>query len=158
MSISPGTRDRLTAGLSRIVRTGRHLSVRAADAINGPLPSFGWALLVPLEQGGEQRSSALAARAGVDVSVASRQLATLERSGYVERRPDPADGRAVLLHLTEAGARALAATRALRCEWAAAALADWDEEDARQLGRLLERLAGDLDRAVVAAPAARAPS
>ncbi|MGY1622531.1 MarR family winged helix-turn-helix transcriptional regulator [Geodermatophilus sp. SYSU D00965] len=146
MPITPDTCDRLTAGVARIVRTGRHLSARAADAVYGDLPSFGWALLVPLEQDGEQRCSALAARAGIDVSVASRQLAALERSGYVERRPDPDDGRASLLHLTEAGAAALAGTRAARSEWATTALAAWDEDDAQQLSAFLERLAADLER------------
>jgi DNA-binding MarR family transcriptional regulator len=158
VSISPETGDRLTSGLARVIRSGRHLSVRAADALYGDLPSFGWALLVPLEQDGEQRCSALAARAGVDVSVASRQLATLERSGYVERRPDPHDGRASLMHLTDEGARALAVTRALRAQWAGTALADWDEDDARLLSGLLERLATDLDRASSAVPSPAVPS
>lgn len=153
--ITPETRDRLTAGVGRVIRSGRQLGVRAADALYGDLPAFGWALLVPLEQDGEQRCSALAARAGVDVSVASRQLAALERAGYVERRPDPQDGRASLVHLTDEGVRALAVTRALRARWAAAALADWGEDDARLLSGLLERLATDLDRApAVVHPAA----
>jgi DNA-binding MarR family transcriptional regulator len=150
--ISPETRDRLTTGLARVIRSGRHLSVRAANSLYGDLPSFGWALLVPLEQDGEQRCSALATRAGVDVSVASRQLAVLERSGYVQRRPDPHDGRASLMHLTEEGARTLAVTRALRAQWAGTALAGWDEDDARLLSGLLERLATDLDQASVAVP------
>jgi DNA-binding MarR family transcriptional regulator len=145
------TRDRLTAGVARIVRTGRQLSARAADTLGGDLPSYGWALLQPLERDGEQRCSALAARAGIDVSVASRQVAVLERAGYVRRRPDPDDGRAALLQLTPAGADALAATRTLRSAWAATALAGWDEEDARLLGDLLERLAADLDRSAAAA-------
>ena len=158
MPITPGTRDRLTTGVARVIRSGRHLSVRAADSLYGDLPSFGWALLVPLEQDGEQRCSALAARAGVDVSVASRQLAALERSGYVERRPDPHDGRASLMSLTDEGVRALAVTRALRAEWAATALADWDEDDARLLSGLLERLAADLDRALPAVSSPAVPS
>ena len=106
----------------------------------GELPPFGWGLLVPLERDGDQRCSALAAQAGVDVSVASRQLAVLERSGYVERRPDPQDGRASLLRLTDSGADALAAARDLRSDWALTALAGWDEDDARQLTDLLDRL------------------
>ena len=109
MPVSPETRDRLTAVLSQLVRTGRHVSSRAAAQLYGDLPSFGWPLLVPLERHGNQRCSALAAHAGVDISVASRQLAALERSGYVDRRPDPNDGRASLLSLTDAGAEALAA-------------------------------------------------
>jgi DNA-binding MarR family transcriptional regulator len=145
--ISPETRDRLTASISQLVRTGRHISSRAAGQIYGDLPSFGWALLVPLERDGEQRCSALAAQAGVDVSVASRQLAALERSGLVERRPDPLDGRASLLHLTPEGVHALAASRALRADWALSALATWDEAEARTLGSLLDRLVADLETA-----------
>jgi DNA-binding MarR family transcriptional regulator len=147
MPISPETRDRLTASIAQLVRTGRHVSSRAAAQLYGDLPSFGWALLLPLEQDGAQRSSALAARAGIDVSVASRQIAVLERSGHVERRPDPNDGRASLLSLTPAGADALAAARALRSEWALGALAGWDEDDARALSDLLDRLVADLETA-----------
>ncbi|GAB3305503.1 hypothetical protein GCM10027451_11780 [Geodermatophilus aquaeductus] len=153
MPLSTSTRERLTAGIACLVRAGRHLSSRAADSLYGELPSFGWALLVPLERDGEQRCSALAAQAGVDVSVASRQVTALERSGLVERRPDPHDGRASLIRLSPAGATALAQTRALRAEWAVEALAGWDEDDARLLSALIERLTDDLDRA--AQPPAR---
>ena len=152
MPTTPDTRIRLTSGLSALVRVGRHLSVRAADSLYGDLPSYGWAMLIPLEQGGEQRCSALAYAAGIDVSVASRQVAALERAGYVERRPDPRDGRASLLRLTETGAAALATTRALRNGWAASALADWDEDDAVRLSELVERLLGDLEHAGAAEP------
>ena len=147
MPISPETRDRLTASISQLVRTGRHVSSRAAAQLHGELPSFGWALLVPLERDGDQRCSALAARAGVDVSVASRQLAALERSGHVERRPDPHDGRASLLRLTPQGAQALTSARTVRADWALNALAHWDEADARTLSDLIDRLVTDLDPA-----------
>jgi DNA-binding MarR family transcriptional regulator len=145
--ISPETLDRLTASIAQLVRTGRHISSRAAAQLYGELPSFGWALLAPLERDGDQRCSALAAKAGVDVSVASRQLAVLERSGHVERRPDPHDGRASLLRLTPQGAHALASARTLRADWALTALAGWDEEDARTLSDLLDRLVADLEPA-----------
>src|SRR5919107_249285 len=145
MPISPETRDRLTASIAQLVRTGRHVSSRAAAQLYGDLPSFGWALLQPLERDGDQRCSALAARAGIDVSVASRQIAVLERSGHVERRPDPNDGRASLLSLTSAGADAPAATPAPRSDWAPVALAGWDEDDARTLPDLLDRLVADLE-------------
>ena len=152
MPTTPDTRIRLTTGLSQMVRVGRHLPVRSADSLYGDLPSYGWAMLVPLERDGEQRCSALASAVGIDVSVASRQVAALERAGYVERRPDPQDGRASLLRLTDAGAAALATTRALRDDWAASALADWDEDDAVRLSALVERLIGDLERATAAQP------
>jgi DNA-binding MarR family transcriptional regulator len=141
------TSDRLTAGMARLVRTAKHLGPRVAADLYGDLPSFGWALLVPLEQDGDQRCSALASRVGVDVSVASRQVAALERSGYVRRRPDPVDGRASLISLSAAGAAALAHTRDVRSHWAAEALADWTEDEARQFTQLLEKFADGLDAA-----------
>jgi DNA-binding MarR family transcriptional regulator len=141
------TSERLTAGVAQLVRTVKHLGSRVASDLYGDLPSFGWALLVPLEQGGEQRCSALAAQVGVDVSVASRQVSALERSGYVQRRPDPVDGRASLISLSAAGAGALAHTRDVRSQWAGEALADWTEDDARQFTALLEKLAHGLDSA-----------
>lgn len=157
MPISPETRDRLTASIAQLVRTGRHVSMRAAAQLYGELPSFGWPLLLPLEQDGDQRCSALAARAGVDVSVASRQLAALERSGYVERRPDPRDGRATLFRLTPLGTDALAGTRAVRADWALEVLSGWDEDDARRLTDLLDRLTADF-RAMPLPAADRSPA
>lgn len=144
MPITPETRDRLTSSVAQLVRAGRHVSARAATQLHGDLPSFGWAMLVPLERDGDQRCSALAHQVGVDVSVASRQIAVLERLGYVERRPDPQDGRASLLRLSAAGAGALAAARVLRAEWSLTALAGWDEADGRLLSDLLDRLVTDL--------------
>jgi len=152
MPITPETRDRLTSSIAALVRTGRHVSMRAAAQLYGDLPSFGWALLVPLQRDGDQRCSALAHQVGVDVSVASRQLAVLERLGYVERRPDPVDGRASLLRLTSEGAEALDAARELRAEWSLTALAGWDESDGRTLSDLLDRLVADLETAGAPAP------
>jgi DNA-binding MarR family transcriptional regulator len=83
-----------------------------------------------------------------------RQLAALERSGCVRRSPEPQDGRASLVQLTDEGPRALAVTRDLRARWAGATPADRDEDDARLLSGLLERLATGLDRAPTAVPTA----
>jgi DNA-binding MarR family transcriptional regulator len=151
------TSVRLTAGIARMVRTAKHLGPRVAADLYGDLPSFGWALLLPLEQNGEQRCSALAAQVGVDVSVASRQVSALARAGYVQRRPDPLDGRASLISLSSAGVAALAHTRDVRSQWATEALADWTEDEAHQFTALLEKLADGLDRAGVR-PTARAPA
>jgi DNA-binding MarR family transcriptional regulator len=147
--ITRDTTDRLTVGIGQLLRVGRQLSHRAAHELYGDLPSYGWAVLVPLESGGEQRLSALALQLGVDGSVASRQVAVLERSGLITRRPDPQDGRASLLGLSEAGRAVLAHTRQVRSEWAVAALADWTDDEAELLGRLIERLSADLAAAGV---------
>lgn len=144
MGISQDTTDRLAAGMAQLLRVGRQLSHRAAHELYGDLPSFGWAVLAPLEAGGELRLSTLACSLGVDVSVASRQVAALERSGHLVRRPDPVDGRASLIDLSSVGAAALQRTRTVRGEWASAALSSWTEEEAALLSELLERLSADL--------------
>jgi DNA-binding MarR family transcriptional regulator len=53
------------------------------------------------------RLSDLAARARVTHQSMSELYASLEKGGYVERRPDPADGRAKLVCLTPLGRRML---------------------------------------------------
>jgi DNA-binding MarR family transcriptional regulator len=53
------------------------------------------------------RLSDLAARAQVTHQSMSELYASLEKAGYVERRPDPADGRAKLVCLTPLGHRML---------------------------------------------------
>jgi DNA-binding MarR family transcriptional regulator len=55
--------------------------------------------------------SGLAERLEVTKQGASQIVDDMERRGYVERRPDPADARARLLHLTERGEAMLAAAR-----------------------------------------------
>jgi len=152
------TAERLTSGVAQLVRTSKHLGSRVARDLYGDLPSFGWALLVPLERDGEQRCSALAEQAGVDGSVASRQVAALERAGYVQRRPDPLDGRASLIGLSPAGAAALAHTRDVRGQWAAESLAGWSEDEARQFTDLLEKLVDGLDTAGRRPPARSSPA
>jgi DNA-binding MarR family transcriptional regulator len=155
MPLSPETRQRLTLSIAQLVRTGRQISSRAATQMHDDLPSFGWPLLLPLERDGDLRCSVLAGRAGVDVSVASRQVAALERAGYLQRRPDPLDGRASLLQITPRGLEALTASRALRSEWIGTALADWDDDDACRLADLVERLLADVESAVLAPDSAR---
>ncbi|MGW6277133.1 MarR family winged helix-turn-helix transcriptional regulator [Kribbella sp. NPDC055071] len=55
--------------------------------------------------------SSLAERLEITKQGASQLADDMERRGYVERRPDPTDARARLLHLTPRGEAALAAAR-----------------------------------------------
>jgi len=57
--------------------------------------------------GGPVQISALAERLGVTQQAASKSVADLERRGYVARAPDPADGRARLVGLTDRGRAAI---------------------------------------------------
>ncbi|WP_405651154.1 MarR family winged helix-turn-helix transcriptional regulator [Streptomyces sp. RK9] len=55
--------------------------------------------------GGPLRLSDLARTEQVSQPGITQLVTRLERDGLVERRPDPSDGRAVLVHITEAGRR-----------------------------------------------------
>lgn len=69
------------------------------------------------------RVSVLAARAQIAKQTATALVDKLERAGYVERLPDPADGRARLVRLTPRATAALPVARAeeqrIEDEWRA---------------------------------------
>jgi DNA-binding MarR family transcriptional regulator len=85
-----------------------------------PLPQG--AALGQLDRGGPQSVSDLAAAAHMRPQSMAQTVKDLEESGYVARRPDPADGRRAILELTPAGREALVAQRRSRDDWLAAAL------------------------------------
>jgi len=72
---------------------------------------------------GGSRLTDLAAQAGITKQSAGFLVDQLERAGYVQRVPDPADGRARLVRIAERGVRSVAATRGIvaqvEAEWTA---------------------------------------
>ncbi|MEU0556288.1 MarR family transcriptional regulator [Dactylosporangium sp. NPDC049742] len=64
----------------------------------------------------------------------------LQERGLVERRPDPADRRATLVALTDAGQATAEAIRAARHAEAERFFAGLDAEDRETLGRILRTL------------------
>jgi DNA-binding MarR family transcriptional regulator len=87
------------------------------------------------------RISDLAERCGVSKQAMGETIDWLEQRGYVQRVPDPSDGRATLVRRTELGWRVNRIARerveAIQAEWASAlGDANFDE-----LMRLLRRLA-----------------
>jgi len=92
-----------------------------------------------LVNGGPARLSALAAELALDLSVVSRQVATLEAAGLVDRAPDPADRRASLITASEAGVEAFDRKRERFVALLRAALKDWSAADRRQFAQLFAR-------------------
>lgn len=101
-------------------------------------------VLYQLSRSGPVRISALANALALDVSTTSRHVRGLETDELVERQADPEDGRATLLHITEAGRQFLADAIAERSAVLRAATAGWDEHDLTALNHYLARLADDL--------------
>ncbi len=104
------------------------------------LETQGFAALGAIRRRGACRVSDIATDLQVDLSVASRQIAALVSAGHVERRPDPADGRAHLLHLTDDGAAAIGRAHRQMIAVLGDALASWDPADVETLTHGLERL------------------
>lgn len=98
-----------------------------------------------LDRCGPCRVSALAEVARLDVSVVSRQLAQLVQSGLVTRRPDPDDGRAHLVSLSDQGRAVLAEGHAGLAHGVAERLAHWPPDELTALAGTLQRLLDDLD-------------
>ncbi len=123
----------------RLHATGQRWAVSGDDQEGSLTRSEAGVLRVVAE--GECRPGAVAARLCVGPAVVSRQLAHLSRTGMVERRPDPADGRAELLSLTPGGRQALRDLRAIHLDRLGARLADWDEERLAAAAQLVDQLA-----------------
>ena len=93
------------------------------------------------------RVSDLAATIGLDASTVSRQIKHLEEKGVLERTPDPADGRASLVRLSDRGREVMQAAFRRRFQRIQSVLQHWSETDRQHLQSLLTRLAADLAKA-----------
>lgn len=105
---------------------------RALDAhlAEAGLSDATWVPLVHLqESGGGITQKELAALVGIDGSSLVRLLDILTRQGLVERRVDASDGRARLVHLTDAGAVRVAEIRRELIRAESLMLQDLSEDD-----------------------------
>jgi len=143
--MTPDPRDVAAAlrfGIGLLVRRLRQVQ----DDAELTLPET--SALARLDRGGPTTSSALAKQEQISPQSMGTTLGGLETRGLVERRPDPDDGRRVVLSITTEGVRVLAVRRAARTETLAAALADgFTPAELHQLmaaAPLIERLAHNL--------------
>ncbi|MGW0903596.1 MarR family winged helix-turn-helix transcriptional regulator [Streptomyces sp. NPDC002853] len=126
--------------LSLLLRRARASSGEMARQVHPDLEPAAYGLLVCLDDSGPQRATDLAAYIGVGKATMSRQLRALEELGLVAREPDPADGRAWLVHLTTEGGTRFRTVRAGRRERYVRKLAGWDRTEVAELARLLRQL------------------
>lgn len=96
-----------------------------------------------LDREGAASVSDLASREGVKPQSMAQTVGDLQDEGLVSRRPDPADGRRILVELTEEGTSALQADRRHREGWLATVIS---EQLSREEQQLLERAVGLLKR------------
>jgi DNA-binding MarR family transcriptional regulator len=120
------------------VRIGRLVRILVRD-VEGPSRTQ-QAVLATLEDAGPRRITELAAAERVAQPSMTVLVSRLERRGWVERRPDPEDGRVVMAAITDDGARALARVRAARAEALAARLDVLTPDERRTLAAAIPLL------------------
>lgn len=131
--------EALLVSIRLLVRRVRQVQV------DGELTLPETSALVRLDRGGPATSSALAKLEQISPQSMGATLGGLEARGMVERRPDPEDGRRVVLSLTEAGQQVLRNRRTARTEKLAEGLSrGFTHSELKQLmaaAPLIERLA-----------------
>ena len=123
-----------------------HLIERFA---NGRLPSFGVPaglsmarvrMLTTLHDAGSMRMSDLAWELGVTSRTITSMVDALEDEGLLSRQPDPADRRAILLALTDAGEACLDLIHHALNEIGSLVLSPLSERERVALDEMLTRL------------------
>ncbi|MFV2121303.1 MarR family winged helix-turn-helix transcriptional regulator [Streptomyces sp. Act-28] len=111
----------------------------AAARLHPELSLVSYTLLAHIHDRAGCSATDLAVHYLLDKSTVSRQLASLERTGLVERRPDPDDHRVQVLHPTAKGRRVLASTQADRRAAYEERLRDWSADDLARFAAYLVR-------------------
>lgn len=107
-------------------------------------PSTFW-LLKTVGADGPMRVTELAGCSNLDTSTVSRHVAQLDRSGLVERTPDPGDRRAHRIELSVKGRDALNNAYHRRRSLLSRGIGTWDAADVAQLDHLLGRFVDDVE-------------
>ncbi|MEU9477011.1 MarR family transcriptional regulator [Streptomyces sp. NPDC048191] len=126
--------------LTVLLRRARANQGEMAREVHPDLESSAYGLLIRLDELGGQRATELAAYIGVGKATMSRQLRALEELGLIAREPDPADGRAWLVTLTDEGRGRVGKVREARRARYVRQLSHWDRTEVAELARLLNQL------------------
>lgn len=134
----------LESELSKLFGRARSVSLTLAAKVHPGLDGASYALLLHLNDIGAVRAADVVERTGLDKSTVSRQIARLTELSLIERVPDPSDGRARLVQLTETGSERLAKVRNDRWQKLRAMFGKWSTDDLSEFSRLLGKLNADL--------------
>jgi DNA-binding MarR family transcriptional regulator len=111
----------------------------ATNKKNSNLDRSAYLLLHHIAYHGSAGVKALADEFHLDISTLSRQSAALEQKGYVYRIPDPVDGRAFNLQITDLGTKELDENKHARLSKITELLENWSDEERELFGQLLKK-------------------
>ncbi|MHA6785646.1 MarR family winged helix-turn-helix transcriptional regulator [Pseudonocardia saturnea] len=136
--------ERLEREVGLLVRRSRRVLRTLAAQLHPDVDAGSYAVLVAIARSAPLRLVELAEEFGLDKSTMSRQVSALLRAGLVHRSPDPLDGRAFLLELTDEGRSRLGEVSRARHEDWRTRLGSWSADDIAALADGLTRLAATL--------------
>ncbi|MFI6445722.1 MarR family winged helix-turn-helix transcriptional regulator [Kitasatospora sp. NPDC050543] len=129
--------DALGVLLRRSARA--QLYERLTEGLGEAVDDVTYPVLSGLARTGPCSAADLADEIGLDRSGVTRRATRLEAAGLLRRDADPADRRATLLTLTDAGQQVVEATRQRLAAHIEASLASWPADEARAFARALHR-------------------
>lgn len=119
--------------------TRARLYAHLTEGLGEEVDELTYPVLSSLARTGPCSAADLGREAGLDRTTITRRADRLERAALLRRRPDPVDGRATLLTLTEEGHAAVAATRRRLAATIEDSLSAWPQGDAEAFARQLLR-------------------
>lgn len=141
----PASPGQVSVSVIRMLRM-LHATRARTPRVHPSLEPTHHAVLIALEAE-PARIGDIAERNIADASTVSRQVSHLTALGFVEKVPDPDDGRAQLVALTTEGRAVLDELVVRREAWFDELLQDWPEEDVQEfityLNRFCDTVAAD---------------
>jgi DNA-binding MarR family transcriptional regulator len=137
-SRADGLRE-LEGEVAVLIRRVRRVIGERARAVHPELLPASYLMLGYVRDHGPVRASAIGAVFDIDKGAISRQVQHLLDLGLLDRSPDPDDGRATLLTVSEEAVRRLEEVADQRRVQLAERLTDWSAEDVSAFAASLRR-------------------
>ena len=112
-----------------LIRRVKRVIGERSRAVHPDLQPATYLMLTYVADHGPSRSSGMVEMFGVDKGAISRQVQHLVDLGLLDRTPDPADGRATLLVVTDEGRERLAEVAHQRRRLLDERLSDWSDDE-----------------------------
>jgi DNA-binding MarR family transcriptional regulator len=155
MSPAPENVRRLVAALFGVLGNMQKARKNIPDAASLAVLQ----VIAGAERDGRQiRPSEIADALDVHRSAVTHQIKALTEAGHMTVAPDPGDGRASLLSLTESGRETVGRLARQGFERFSMFVADWSDDDVLQLADLLEKFLASADAVTAVKPPPGAPA
>lgn len=145
----PSQQDRVSRGESMrdlerevglLMRRARHRIAQRAIEVDPELNPTAYLMLRNIAENGPRRASELCEVLATDKGSTSRLVHHLVELGLIERSPDPDDGRASMLTVSDLGRKRLEMVNATRQEALETALSEWSTDEIAALAAMIGRL------------------